>query len=438
MSIACRILPLFTALALVSCGSGGSGSATSPTIPPPPVTAGSGGVNDVDKRDSPYVVLVSIDGFRWDYTDLYATPNIDRLVASGVRAESLRPVFPTLTFPNHYSIATGLNPSNHGIVANAFPSRDRQRWYRLSDPASVGDGSWYGGEPVWAAAEANGLVSAAFFFVGTEAEIGGIRPTYWREFEASIPGGERVDQVLQWLDMPDDARPHMITLYFGSVDSTGHLYGPNAPQTAADVAQVDQHIGELLDGIDQSPVADEVYVILVSDHGMSTQLPGTADFVLSDFIDLSGISVVGSGPYAFMFFDQEDASRAERVRDTINASWANGSAWTRDEAPAEWSVTAESRFPDVIVQADDGYRVAETIGRLAEFPVGMHGWAPGFVDMDGIFVASGPRLPAGATVATASVLDVYPLMLAILEIPLTLPIDGDTEALAGLLEADGR
>ena len=431
----CRCLPLIlAAIVLSACGGGSAGNAPDPGGPLPPVTGGSGGINAVEKRDLPHIILVSIDGFRWDYPDQYATPAIDRLITKGVRARSLRPVFPTVTFPNHYSIATGLNPSSHGIVANAFPSRDRQRWYSLNDPAAVGDGSWYGGEPVWVAAEVSGLVTAAYFFVGTEAEIGGIRPTYWRPFDASVPGAARVDQVLQWLDMPDEARPHFVALNFGNVDSTGHQFGPDAVQTETAIAEIDQLIGQLLDGVDQSPVSQEVYVILVSDHGMSTHIQGSADLVLSDIVDLADVAVVGSGSYAFLFLDQDDPNRAVQIRDAINSGWPNGRAWLRDDAPVEWHVTPASRFPDVIVQADDRYRVAADPARLARLPAGLHGWAPGFAAMDGIFIASGPGLPQGVTVDSASVMDVYPLMLEILEIPLTAPIDGNVDALAGLLE----
>ena len=359
---------------------------------------------------------------------------MDRLAAAGVRAQSLRPVFPTLTFPNHYSIVTGLNPSNHGIVANQFPSRGRQRWYSLRDPIAVGDGTWYGGEPAWVAAESSGIVAAAYYFVGTEAAIGGIRPTYWRPFDATVPGDIRVDQVLQWLNMPDDTRPHFITLYFGNTDSVGHQFGPDSVEIDVAVAGLDQLLVRLLNGIDQSSVSQAVYVILVSDHGMSTHLPGASDMVLSDVVELTGISVVDGGSYAFLFLDQPDRNRASQIRDTINASWANGRAWLRDEAPVEWKVTPESRFPDIIVQADAGYRVVENPGRLAQLPLGLHGWAPGFADMHGIFLAAGPRLPQGLTINAVSVLDVYPLLLDILEIPLAVPIDGDIEVLTGLLQ----
>lgn len=429
---------IFSLLLLLAACSGGSssppGSPPPPTPLPPPSVNGSGGVNDIDKQDRPYIILVSFDGFRANYQDMYATPALDRLTSAGVKAEALVPVYPTLTFPNHYSIATGLDPSNHGIVANAFPSRDRSRFYSLSDPSTVGDGTWYGGEPIWVATESTGMVTATYYFVGTEAAIGGIRPTFWQSFDASVPGDVRVDQVLTWLNRPIESRPHMITLYFGDVDRTGHIFGPESAQTAASVGAVDQHLGRLLDGIQQSPVADNVYVIVVSDHGMSTQLPGSTIFMLDSVVTLDGITVVGSGAYAFLFFDNPDATRAAQIRDTINASWTNGRAYLKEDVPTDWNISPTSRFPDVIVQPDPQHLVVSDASRLNSLPTGFHGWEPDFSDMHGIFVASGPRLAAGTTIAPVEGTDVYALMLEILDIPLSTPIDGDSDTLPSLLQ----
>jgi len=159
---------------------------------------GSKGVNSKQQQHKPYLILVSIDGFRWDYMDLYPTPNLNRIAAAGVRAERLLPVFPTLTFPNHYSIATGLYPANHGLVGNEFPDHARNKWYALHDRESIEDRWFYQGEPIWVTAETQGMVAASFFFVGTEAPIQGVRPSHWRLYEHDIAGEERVDQVLSW------------------------------------------------------------------------------------------------------------------------------------------------------------------------------------------------------------------------------------------------
>ena len=202
--------------------------------------SGSGGINAPAQRDKPYLILISIDGFRWDYQALYKTPALDRLAAGGVRAESLQPVFPTLTFPNHYSIATGLYPANHGIVANDFPDPDSGDWYQYKTARIVQQGRWYGGEPIWVAAEKSGMVAAAFFFVGTEADIGGIKPTYWNRFDANISGSRRVAQVLKWLAMPIETRPHLITLYFEHVDNDSHQYGVGSKESIAEIKRVDR------------------------------------------------------------------------------------------------------------------------------------------------------------------------------------------------------
>ncbi len=424
------------ALLMVSCGGGSGNTGSSPPVilPPPPVPPGTGGVNDPDKLAFPYVILVSFDGFRADYQDNFATPAMDRLATEGVRADGLVPVFPTVTFPNHYSIATGLYPANHGIVANSFPSRDRQRWYRLSDPQTVGDGSWYGGEPIWVAAEKNGLVTAAFFFVGTEAEINGVRPTFWRTFDSSIPGQNRVMQVLDWLNLPSESRPHLITLYFEDVDAAGHQFGPEAAQTGAAITQVDQYLGQLLDGIESLPFAQDIYTILVSDHGMDSYPGGSDVFVLSDVISLDGISEVGGGNYLFLFFDQSDDVRATQIRDDINAVWANGRAWLPAEAPQSWAVSSDSRFPDVIVQANNNFRVVAQSADITRIPVGLHGWAPEFEKMHGIFLAKGPRIATNSRISPINSIDIYPLMMEILQIPLVEPIDGDPAVLGNLLQ----
>lgn len=431
----CRWKPsvLLIALLLAGCGGSSPGSAATTPPPQPPASNGSGGINDPDKRDLPYVVLVSFDGFRWDYQDLYDTPAMDRLTAAGVRATSMRPVYPSLTFPNHYSIATGLLPANHGIVANTFLSRDRQKIYSLSNPSAVEDGSWYGGEPAWVAAESSGIVAASYYFVGSEAEIGGVRPTYWQRFDSSVPANVRVDQVLQWLNFSDESRPHFITIYFEDADSAGHRFGPESAAVESAVAQLDQALAQLLDGIKQTPVNEQVYVILVSDHGMSVALPGSDVLILDDVIDTSGMTVVGNGPYGFLFLDEQDDIRARQIRDDINAVWQHGQAYTKDVAPAEWGITTESRFPDVIVQANDGFRVSKDGSRLAQLPRGMHGWNPAFADMHGIFLAAGPRLPIGARIDSISSVDVYPLLLELLEIAPAGPVDGNSNVLTPLL-----
>jgi predicted AlkP superfamily pyrophosphatase or phosphodiesterase len=259
---------------------------------------GSGGVNTPEQRNKPYLILISVDGFRWDYQDLFETPALDRLAARGVRAESLQPVFPTLTFPNHYSIATGLYPANHGIVANDFPDPDSDDWYLHKRAKIVRQSRWYGGEPIWVAAERNGMVSAAFFWIGTEADIEGIRPTYWHKFDDNISGKRRVKQVLKWLQMPVETRPHLIALYFEHVDRITHANGIGSRESVREIKRIDRYLGRLMDGIDKLPHSKDVYIILVSDHGQSAYDRDAKILALDKFLNLDGISIVEKLPGA--------------------------------------------------------------------------------------------------------------------------------------------
>lgn len=396
--------------------------------------AASGGINAPAQRDKATVILISIDGFRWDYAELFDTPTLDRLAEGGVRAEAMVPVFPTLTFPNHYSIATGLYPGNHGIVANTFPSRDGTRWYNYRQRETVQDGSWYGGEPVWVAAERNGMVSAAFFFVGTEADIGGVEASYWRPFDYGVSGNDRVDQVLEWLAMPEDTRPHLVTMYFEDVDVASHSHGPESAENRYAVAQIDAYLKRLMQGVAALPVGDSVYFVIVSDHGQSAYKESEKPFVLSDHVNLEGISIVDGGSMSFLYFDRPDKERAARIRDDINESWQHGRAWLREEAPTEFHVPANSDFPELIVLADPQHAVTSERDPTYALLSGNHGWTPSFEDMHGIFMAAGPRLPKGRRIGRISAVGVYPLLLEILELPPNPSIDGDPEKLLPLLQ----
>ncbi len=396
---------------------------------------GTGGINAPEQRDKPYLILISIDGFRRDYQELADTPALDRIANNGVRADALVPVFPTLTFPNHYSIATGLYPANHGLVGNRFPSKDRRRFYSLRDRETVEDGAWYNGEPIWVAAEKLGIVSAAFFFVGTEADVDGVRLSYWNSFDASISGKRRVDQAIGWLAMPDDKRPHLIMLYFEHVDTATHRGGPGSKRSISSIRQVDGYVGRLLAGIDRLSIADDVYVVVVSDHGQSAIISNAVPFVIDAVVNIDGITIVNHGSVAFLYLREPDDQRAEAIRTAINNAWDHGKAMLRHETPDRWHVTTDSGFADIIVQADLGYTVYSSRDRSSHSnaSVGDHGWAPEIEEMHGIFLATGPRLPRGKRIPPINAVDVYPLLMEILEIPLVAPIDGDPSTLTDLL-----
>ena len=394
---------------------------------------GSGGVNVPAQQEKPYVILLSIDGFRWDFQSLFDTPGLDRISETGVKAEAMVPVFPTMTFPNHYSIATGLYPANHGIVDNNFYSRDRQRFYSLRDREAVQDGSWYGGTPLWVAAEQQGMVSAAYFFVGSEADVQGVRPTYWYPFNGNVPGEDRITQALEWLGLPDEQRPHLITLYFEDVDEAMHNYGLPSPELSAAVSQVDGHISDLLDGIEALPFSDDVYILVVSDHGQAKFRSSSPAFVVEDHVSFEDIRAVDHDSFVALYFDEPDTGLARIIADRINETWQRGQAVIPGDAPDSWHITRGSRFADVILQADQQF-VVHTRRRTPPRLVSGHGWAPQVRHMHGHFSARGPRLSAGVRIPAFESIDVYPFVMEILGLELSGPIDGDAATLVPLLK----
>jgi predicted AlkP superfamily pyrophosphatase or phosphodiesterase len=402
----------------------------------PASAAGSGGVNAAQHRGKPHLVLISIDGFGWNFQDRFDTPVLDAMAADGVRAAGLVPVFPTLTFPNHYSIATGLYPVRHGLVGNRFRSADGERWYSLGDRSAVEDGSWYRGEPIWVTAEKNGMVSAAFFFVGTEAAIGGYRPTYWNAYNESVPGEQRVDQVLEWLAMPADRRPHLVTLYFDDVDTATHRSGIASPPSIESIGRVEGYLERLRSGIAELPVADDVYLVVVSDHGLAAYRPGVTPFAIDEVVNLDGIKSVDHGAVSFLYFDTPDPARASAICELINEVWRHGQAVAPDGAPSSWHLGDGAGFADVIVQADPRYAVMSSRSHARQFSMGDHGWSPEFRDMHGMFLATGPGLPKGRRIGRIDAVDVYPLMLEILGLPAPGPIDGDGGDLIPLLSGN--
>ena len=211
-------------------------------------------VNDL----KPTVILISVDGFRADYLDKYPAPTLSLLAKRGVRARWMTPAFPSLTFPNHYTIATGLYPDNHGIVGNNIYDPEFKQIFTMAKREEVQNGRWWLGEPIWVTSEKQGQRAAAFFFPGTEAEIGGKRPSYWKVYDEKIPNFERVDKVLSWLDLLRQERPTMITMYFSDIDQEGHESGPDSEGVRRAIAQVDEALGRLVAGLKSRRVFDRV------------------------------------------------------------------------------------------------------------------------------------------------------------------------------------
>lgn len=391
---------------------------------------GSGGVNRPEHLDKPYVVLISVDGVRHDYLDTRQLPNLQRLMQRGARAQALIPVFPSLTFPNHYSLVTGLYPEHHGIVGNSFYDPARRQTYALGNRDTVSDGSWYRGEPIWVTAETQGMVAACFFWPGSEAPIKDVRPTIWNVYDATIPNADRVKRVLDWLRLPQEKRPHVITLYFSDVDSASHGGTLDSPRVNDALRTVDASIGMLVDGIDALPIRSQVYVLVTSDHGM-VETTAKQAVRLDSLVDMDDIEQSFGGPVATLHVRGGEPARAAQVRDAINARLQHGRAYLRHEVPAHHQFRDDPRIGDVVIIMKEAWtivvmpRLAEAASRIVRPDRwGAHGWDPSLPAMHAIFIASGPGIRAGATIPVVNSVDVYPLMTALLGLRAATGIDG--------------
>lgn len=246
-----------------------------------------GRLNSVIQQKKPYVILISADGFRYDLAMRYRAKNLLALSNSGVEATSMQPSFPSLTFPNHYSIITGMYPSHHGIVDNRFYDPKKDKVYAISKKTEVRDGSWYGGTPLWVLAEQQKMVSSSFYWVGSESDIKGVRPTYYFNYNEDIPIDRRLQILKEWLQLPDEKRPHLITFYFPEVDHAEHSHGVYSKETEATVQLVDDAVGKMNALALESKLP--INFIFVSDHGFTNV--DTVNTLTTPGIDTSKFTV---------------------------------------------------------------------------------------------------------------------------------------------------
>jgi alkaline phosphatase D len=338
------------------------------------------------------------------------------------------PAYPSQTSPNHYSIITGLYPEHHGIVANSFYDPARKEVYNSHDIKAVANGAWYGGTPLWVLAEQQGMRSASFFWVGSEADIQGVRPTYYLKFDSSFPNGKRVEQVLAWLRLPPERRPHFITLYFSDADQSGHLYGPDSPQVADAVHELDSEIGKLVDGIKESKLP--VDLIVLGDHGMA-EVEGPPIYLDEYGLQTSSFEqILGSILYPR---SEDDAQRAYL---TLRGRSDRFLVYRRAQVPADLHFDSNPRAGDPVVVPTGPYFIRATTEPHAA--LGHHGSDSARVpEMKAIFFAAGPDIRPGIALAPFENVNVYPLVARILGLDITDlktgPVDGELSVLEGIL-----
>lgn len=394
-----------------------------------------GSADTTRQAQTAIVVMLSLDGFRYDYLDQHPlqSPNLRQMAASGLQSTGLLPGFPSSTFSNHYSIVTGLYPGNHGIIGNGFYDRSRGERYRLGDRQAVEDGTWYGGEPLWVAAEKAGLRAASFFWVGSEADVQGIRPSYYKTYDGSIANSARVDQVLEWLSLPVGQRPNLVTLYFSTVDTIGHRFGPNSPQLRQAIASVDKDVGRLMAGLNK--INQPIYLLISSDHGMQ-QVDHSQIVYLAQYIDLEqwrgANQIITGSAYAFFY-------SADKVLLEQTASGLSEVPGMLVLDPKDFPATLNfpqrgPRIPDLIAVVDAPKYISFRVGMGRPPPQGAHGYLPqSKASMKGIFYATGPDITPGSVAPDIENVHLYPLVMQILGLTPSAPIDGDIRVLGDYL-----
>jgi predicted AlkP superfamily pyrophosphatase or phosphodiesterase len=386
------------------------------------------GPNAPAQQAKPYVVLVSLDGFRYDYAGKYGAKHLLALGAEGaIAGQGMIPSYPSLTFPNHYTLVTGLYPEHHGIVANSFYDPARKQRYSYNDPISNRDGSWYGGTPLWVLAEKQGMRSACFFWPGSEAEIDGGRPSYYLNFDDHFPDEKRIDQVIAWLRLPAEQRPHFITLYYSTVDHAGHQYGPDSPETATAVQHVDQLVGVLW--ADLARLQLPIDLIVVSDHGMEREQGAWID--LSSYAGLENFITVGS-----LLYPKSEAA-AEKAYQELKIKSDAFTVYRRKRVPAALHYNSNAREGDPVVVANGPYAIraqAPADDRPPE--AGVHGYDPRVMkSMRALFLAVGPDIRPGSKLEPFENVNVYPLVAKILGLDAP-QVDGSLNVLSNILKSN--
>lgn len=352
--------------------------------------------NSAKAAQSPYILLVSIDGFRWDYIEKYRPKFLSRWVKHTARLESLRPVFPTKTFPNHLSIITGSYPQRHGILANQFYAPDLKQHYSLSKSAAVLNPDFYLVKPLWVIAEEQGMRTASYFWPGSEAAIAGKTPTYYMNYDTSKTHQDRIDTVIQWYNLPSNRRPHLTTMYFHDIDAAGHDFGQDSPQLIEAINKVDKSFENLIYKLSQLPI--DVNVVLVSDHGMAQSSEENFE-ALPSWLE-NNYYTVGAGPIVHIYDLKNSSTTLAKTVEALNRNAQHFTCYQYQDLPSRLNSSSNNRIGDIACLAKSGWN----IGFDSRQPIGNHGWDQfESRDMDGVFFAQGKLFKPGFIQPTAEI-----------------------------------
>lgn len=389
------------------------------------------------KDDKPYVLLISFDGFRYDYVQKYQLPNFQKLIENGSAAEYMLPSFPSKTFPNHYTLVTGLYPGNHGLVDNTFYDTAREVRYTMSQRELVGDAYYYGGTPLWQLAQQQGLKAASFFWVGSEAPVAGSYPNFYKVYDHDFPNEARIDSVMKWLQLPAEERPHFVSLYFSIVDSEGHQSGPNSEKLRETVLKADSLLGQVMKQTEALGLA--VNIMVTSDHGMYEMNGQPEIFIYVGALLESDTTVQFANSGALTHVYEADPDKREDLYQLFKSMEQHFVVYKKEETPETWHYRDHPRIGDLVLVAEPGhyFRNGFSDSRHApmEGPWGVHGYDPYTTpDMRTIFYAMGPQIREGHSIKPFENVHVYPLVAEILGLKVPEDIDGDIQVLQEVLK----
>jgi len=367
------------------------------------------------------VVVLSMDAFRWDYPQMYNTPTLDSLSRVGVSAQ-FTPCFPSITFPNHYSMATGLHPDRHGLVHNSFYDRTLGRGYKISDRTAVEDPIFYGGEPIWVTAEKQGLRAASYFWVGSETKIQGRQPSDWYKYDSKVSFRTRADSVLAWMDRPEESRPNLIMWYIQEPDNISHGDTPEGPRTRRIVEDLDKLLNYFFTQARKLDMFEECDFIVLADHGMSTYYPDR--YVnLANYLPIEKFTHVTTGPLVTLYPDLDYVDEAYRILKTV----PNISVWRKGEVPARYHYGKNPRVGELVVLANEGTTVDFHKGGNRPRVGAAHGYDNSQPDMQAIFYAAGPSFKQGERHPALLNLNLYLMICKLLDLE-PAPNDGDPKS----------
>ena len=390
-------------------------------------------VSPLKAQPQPYVLLISFDGLRWDYVNRNISLNISEFSERGVIASSLRPVFPTKTFPNHISIITGMYPENHGIIANEFVDIKNNAEYKIWDSSVVRNSKWYKGEAFWETARKHGVITASYFWPSSDVDDPDKHPDYFHVYEHNRPYPERITGVVNWFNLPYEERPHFVTLYFDLTDGVGHEFGPESEEINIAIAQIDTLVGLLNEGFKEINLQDSINIIISSDHGM-TEISEERLIIVDEILNGYDYLSSNNGPFMLIYSKEEETGKIYGI---LKEEENHFKVYKREDVPEYFHFSQNELIGDLVLIADVGWSLVneENLEWMKNNTSrGNHGYDNFHIDMHGVFIAAGPSFKQNYKTGTINNIDIYPLLCKIFNCTPPENIDSDLKRIEYILK----